>query len=86
MEAAAYLASNDRAASVTIVGNTSVPFEYSLGYAVGKRIQEFFEEQGAKFINSVGVTEFTEKDGRLAGVRFTLQTVVKWYYKRSFLM
>lgn len=67
---AAYLASNNRAASVTVVGNTSVPFEYSLGQDVGKRIQEMFEEQKVKFINKAGVTQFTESDGKLSGVSF----------------
>lgn len=68
MEAAAYLASNNRAASVTIIGNTSVPFERSLGPTVGKRIQEMFEEQGVKFINSAGVTEFANENDKLSGV------------------
>lgn len=68
MEVAAYLASNNRAASVTIIGNTAVPFERALGSAVGKRIQEMFEEQGVKFVNSAGVTEFTQEDDKLCGV------------------
>lgn len=68
MEVAAYLSTNDRAASVTVIGNSSVPFEFSLGQVVGKRIQEMFEEKGVKFINQAGVVEFTETDGRLSGV------------------
>lgn len=68
MEVAAYLATNNRTASVTVIGNSSVPFEYSLGEAVGKRIQEMFEEQGVKFINNAGVAEFTESGGKLTGV------------------
>lgn len=68
MEAAAYLASNDRAASVTVIGSSSVPFEHSLGQVVGKRIQEMFEEKGVKFVNQAGVVEFTETDGKLNGV------------------
>lgn len=68
MEAAAYMASNDRAASVTVIGSSSVPFENSLGQVVGKRIQEMFEEKGVKFVNQAGVVEFTETDGKLSGV------------------
>lgn len=69
MEAAAYLVSNNRAESVTIIGHTSVPFENSLGEVVGKRIQEMFEEQGAKFINSASVTKFVGEEGKLTGVK-----------------
>ncbi|XP_042207746.1 apoptosis-inducing factor 3-like isoform X2 [Homarus americanus] len=68
MEAAAYLATNERAASVTIIGYTSVPFQRSLGLEVGGRIQALFEEQGVKFINGAKVTEFTSEEGRLTGV------------------
>lgn len=75
MEAAAYLASNNRASSVTVIGNTSVPFERSLGFAVGKRVQEMFEEKNVKFINNVGVTEFSEEEGKLAGVSFTINSL-----------
>ncbi|KAG7154387.1 apoptosis-inducing factor 3-like [Homarus americanus] len=52
---AAYLATNERAASVTIIGYTSVPFQRSLGLEVGGRIQALFEEQGVKFINGAKV-------------------------------
>ena len=68
MEVAAFLSSNDRAASVTVIGNTSVPFEYSLGHAVGQRIQEMFEEKGVKFIAKSGVVGFNEDDGKASGV------------------
>ena len=68
MEVAAFLSSNDRAASVTVIGNTSVPFENSLGHSVGKRIQDMFEEKGVKFIAKAGVVGFTESDGKVNGV------------------
>lgn len=68
MEVAAFLSSNDRAASVTVIGHTSVPFENSLGHDVGKRIQEMFEEKEVKFIAEAGVVGFTESDGNVNGV------------------
>lgn len=68
MEVAAFLASNDRAASITVIGNTSVPFENSLGHAVGKRVQGMFEEKGVKFIAKAGVVGFAESDGNVNGV------------------
>ena len=70
MEAAAYLSSNNRAASVTVIGNTSVPFERSLGRQVGDRIQRMFEEQGVKFVNGAGVTEISGDGGKLTGVGY----------------
>lgn len=66
---AAYLSSEDRAASVTVVGNTEVPFERSLGRAVGERIQKLFEENGVKFANKVNVKEFIGEDGQVKEVR-----------------
>ncbi|KAK8727294.1 hypothetical protein OTU49_009800 [Cherax quadricarinatus] len=77
MEAAAYLASNNRAASVTVIGNTSVPFERSLGLDVGKRIQEMFEEQGVRFFNNAGVTEFTDENGKLSGVLLDTEEMIE---------
>ncbi|XP_045125782.1 apoptosis-inducing factor 3-like isoform X1 [Portunus trituberculatus] len=68
MEVAAFLSSNDRAASVTVIGNTSVPFEYSLGHDVGQRIQEMFEEKGVKFIAKSGVVGISEDEGKASGV------------------
>ncbi|KAK3870581.1 hypothetical protein Pcinc_024206 [Petrolisthes cinctipes] len=68
MEAAAYLATDNRAGSVSVIGNTTVPFERSLGSGVGNRIQRLFEEHQVKFYNNVGVKEFTEEDGKLKGV------------------
>ncbi|MPC22738.1 Apoptosis-inducing factor 3 [Portunus trituberculatus] len=59
---------NDRAASVTVIGNTSVPFEYSLGHDVGQRIQEMFEEKGVKFIAKSGVVGISEDEGKASGV------------------
>lgn len=70
MEAAAYLSSEDRAASVTVVGNTEVPFERSLGRAVGERIQKLFEEKEVKFVNNVNVKEFRGEGGQVTEVRF----------------
>ncbi|KAG0715763.1 Apoptosis-inducing factor 3 [Chionoecetes opilio] len=77
MEVAAFLATNDRAASVTVVGNTSVPFENSLGHSVGKRIQEMFEEKGVKFIAKAGVVAFTENDGKVDGVSLDSGETIK---------
>ncbi|XP_045621987.2 apoptosis-inducing factor 3 isoform X1 [Procambarus clarkii] len=76
METAAYLASNNRAASVSAIGNSSVPFERSLGAVVGKRIQELFEENGVKFFNNTGVTEFTDENGKLNGVLLDTEEMI----------
>ncbi|XP_064089762.1 apoptosis-inducing factor 3-like isoform X2 [Macrobrachium nipponense] len=67
MEVASYLASNDHAESVTVIGSTSVPYENSLGVEVGGRIQQLFEEQGVKFITA-GVTEIVGDGGKITGV------------------
>ncbi|XP_066983971.1 apoptosis-inducing factor 3-like isoform X2 [Macrobrachium rosenbergii] len=67
MEVAAYLASNNRAESVTVIGSTSVPYENSLGVELGGRIQQFFEEQGVKFITA-GVTEIVGDGGKITSV------------------
>nr|XP_053654443.1 apoptosis-inducing factor 3-like [Cherax quadricarinatus] len=89
MEAAAYLASNNRAASVTVIGNTSVPFERSLGLDVGKRIQEMFEEQGVRFFNNAGVTEFTDENGKLSGVLLDTEEILNagscWWWGVGYL-
>lgn len=57
MEAAAYLSTEERSSSVTVIGSSSVPFERSLGSAVGKRIQQLFEDKGIRFINSSSLVE-----------------------------
>ncbi|XP_068249916.1 apoptosis-inducing factor 3-like isoform X1 [Palaemon carinicauda] len=67
MEVASYLSSDNRAESVTVIGNTSVPFENSLGVEVGSRIRQMFEEQGVKFLNA-GVMEIVGDGGKLTGV------------------
>lgn len=86
MEAAAYLSSEDRAASVTVVGNTKVPFERSLGQSVGERIQKLFEENGVKFVNEVNVTEFRGEDGEVKEVRVIVGFVTTILFLHLFVL
>jgi pyruvate/2-oxoglutarate dehydrogenase complex dihydrolipoamide dehydrogenase (E3) component len=72
MEVAAYFCTGDKAESVTVVGNQSVPFETVLGKKVGARIQKMFEESSKKVqfvMNCPGVQEFlssSEKSSNLS--------------------
>lgn len=67
MEVAAFLAG--KAESVTVIGNSSVPFERSLGTDIGKFIQNMHEEKGNKFIMGVGVESFSSGDSNGDAVR-----------------
>lgn len=62
MEAASYLVSDNRSASVVVIGSTSAPFERTLGSAVGQRIQKWFEDNGVIFKNSAKVSKLEGTD------------------------
>ena len=72
MEVAAYL--SDKAASVSCIDITAVPFERVLGERVGKMLQDMHEENGVKFYLSAGIKEIVGKEGKVTGV--TLPTGV----------
>jgi len=60
METAAMLAK--QAASVTVLGSETVPFERVLGKDLGKFYQDWHESKGIKFIMSSVVNEFLAND------------------------
>lgn len=62
METASYLVSDNRSASVVVIGSTSAPFERTLGSAVGQRIQKWFEDNGVVFKNSAKVSKLEGTD------------------------
>ena len=68
IEAAAYLSLENRCSSVTVINNTSVPFERSFGPAVGGRIQALLESKGVNFINDSTVVEVNGNDNKVTGV------------------
>lgn len=66
MEVASYL--SDKAASVALVGNTSYPYEKSLGPEIGKMSMQMLEENNVKFYMSDAVTEIRGEDGKVKEV------------------
>jgi len=67
MELAAYLCK--KAASTTVVGTSSAPFEAVFGKAIGSRILQLYETNGVKFRMGVGVNEFRgDKEGGIKEV------------------
>lgn len=72
METAAYLSTEDRCQSMTVIGREPVPFNRTLGTTIGHRIQELFEEKGVTVINNATITrlEGTEKVEKVLVVVF----------------
>lgn len=72
------LASNfsDKAASVTCVGRSSIPFANVLGEKIGTMLKKVHESKGVKFITDAAVTEFKGENGRLTTVCFDNGTEV----------
>lgn len=66
MEVTAYL--SDKAASVSCIDVTAVPFERVLGSRVGKMLQSMHEENGVKFYLSAGIKEIVGEVGKVTGV------------------
>ncbi|RXG50774.1 Apoptosis-inducing factor 3 [Armadillidium vulgare] len=63
MEAASYLVSDNRSASVVVIGSTSCSLsKRTLGSAVGQRIQKWFEDNGVIFKNSAKVSKLEGTD------------------------
>ncbi|XP_023213679.1 apoptosis-inducing factor 3-like [Centruroides sculpturatus] len=66
MEVAAYLA--DKANSISIIGNSTIPFLNVLGEDIGKGLQKLLEEHEIKFYNGNGIAEFVGNKGILTEV------------------
>ena len=73
MEAAAFCAG--KVASVTVIGRSEVPFENTLGKAVGKSIGNFFESKGVKVIGNANVEKFVGESNSLTGVVLNGETI-----------
>ncbi|XP_008307921.1 apoptosis inducing factor mitochondria associated 4 isoform X2 [Cynoglossus semilaevis] len=74
MEAASYL--SDKAASVTLVGATSFPFERSLGPEIGKMTMQMLEEKNVKFYMKDRVVEIKGENGKVKEVVLQSGTVL----------
>ena len=67
MEVAAHL--SDKAATVTVVGNSEIPFQNSLGPEIGSYIKQLHLDKGVKFVMETSPSEFlTNEDGELEKV------------------
>lgn len=66
MEIAAYLAG--KAASVSVIGRSNVPFKQVFGQEMGARIKELYESKGVVFHLKTHVKKFLGKDGQLEEV------------------
>ncbi|KAF2357821.1 FAD/NAD(P)-binding domain [Trinorchestia longiramus] len=62
MEVASHLMTLGKCASVSVVGRGSVPYERSLGTVVGRRLQQFLEEQGVTFYMNDGIAEIVGRE------------------------
>jgi len=69
MEVAAFCAG--KAASVTVVGSSAVPYARSLGPRVGAMLQALHQEKGVVIKNELSVKELRGLDGRLTQVVLT---------------
>ncbi|XP_067221820.1 apoptosis inducing factor mitochondria associated 4 isoform X1 [Chanodichthys erythropterus] len=66
MEVAAYL--SDKAVSVSVIGSSKVPFQSSLGPAIGKMTMQMLEEKNVKFYTCNGVAEIRGENGKVKEV------------------
>lgn len=73
MEAAAFCA--NKVASVTVIGQSEVPFENSLGKTIGKSIGKLFESKGVKLMGNAKTEKFVGDDNKLCGVVVNGETV-----------
>ncbi|CAH3103418.1 unnamed protein product [Porites lobata] len=66
------LASNfaDKAASVTCVGRSNIPFANIFGEKIGSMLKKVHENKGVKFITDAAVKEFKGENGKLTAVCF----------------
>ncbi|XP_027050608.1 apoptosis-inducing factor 3-like [Pocillopora damicornis] len=72
------LASNfaDKAASVTCVGRSSIPFANVLGEKIGAMLKKTHESKGVKFITDAAASSFKGDRGKLTAVCFNNGTEV----------
>lgn len=61
MEVAASL--KPKAASISLIGRSAVPFQHVLGQEIGAAIKRLFESKGIVFYTNLSVAEFKGKDG-----------------------
>ena len=69
MEVASHLATLGICGSITVVGRSSVPYEASLGRAVGARLLRLLEGQGVEYRGGETVEEI-KGDQRVEKVRW----------------
>ncbi|KAM9732654.1 apoptosis inducing factor mitochondria associated 4 isoform 2-T2 [Menidia menidia] len=75
MEVASYL--SDKAASVALVGNTTYPYERSLGPEIGKMSMQMLEEKNVKFHMNDEVTEIRGENGKVKEVVLKSGTILE---------
>ncbi|XP_030632608.1 apoptosis inducing factor mitochondria associated 4 [Chanos chanos] len=74
MEVAGYL--SDKAASVSVIGNSEYPYQKSLGQDIGKMTMKMLEEKNVKFYMKSGVTEIRGQNGKVKEVILQNGTVL----------
>ncbi|XP_058857258.1 apoptosis-inducing factor 3-like isoform X3 [Acipenser ruthenus] len=62
MEVASYLSAT--ASSVSVIGNSAVPYQNTLGTEIGRVARKMLEEKNVKFYMEDGVTELTGENGK----------------------
>ncbi|XP_028976410.2 apoptosis inducing factor mitochondria associated 4 [Esox lucius] len=75
MEVASYLA--DKAASVMLIGNSSYPFQRSLGSEIGKMTMQMLEENKVTFYMNDEVVEIRGQNGKVKEVVLKSGAVLK---------
>ncbi|XP_033905208.3 apoptosis-inducing factor 3-like isoform X1 [Acipenser ruthenus] len=66
MEVASYLSAT--ASSVSVIGNSAVPYQNTLGTEIGRVARKMLEEKNVKFYMEDGVTELTGENGKVKQV------------------
>ncbi|XP_041097183.1 apoptosis inducing factor mitochondria associated 4 isoform X2 [Polyodon spathula] len=66
MEVASYL--SDTASSVSVIGNSAVPYQNTLGTEIGRVARKMLEEKNVKFYMQDGVTELRGENGKVKQV------------------
>lgn len=69
MEVASFL--SDKAASVTVIGRSTIPFLNVFGEKIGSRLKTLFEENSVKFKTDVTVSKFIGVNGKLSEILLT---------------
>lgn len=69
MEVAAAL--KPKAASVSLIGTSSVPFQNIMGQEIGEAIKRLFQSKGIVFYMNLSIAQFQGKDGHVSHVLLT---------------